>query len=81
LDVYFSIVKAYAAYIKSTHFSDEILRMARPSYDTGILIDRLIIALEHASHVAEEKSDKLSELLDELERAFEEMFRTSQARY
>jgi len=81
IDVYLSIVKAYVAYIKSTRFNDGILRMAPPGHNSGILIDRLATTLEHASQVSEEESEKLAELLDELECAFEEMFQTKQASF
>lgn len=66
--------KAYVAYIEPTHFSDGILRMATPCHTSGILIHRLTITLQHASQVATNESDKVSELLDELQCAFGEMF-------
>ncbi|KLO82041.1 Uncharacterized protein LW93_4913 [Fusarium fujikuroi] len=66
-DVYLSITKAYVAHIKSARFSDGIFRLNPPNHNSGMLIDRLIITWQHALKIAADWSDKVSELLDELD--------------
>lgn len=53
--------------------------MTSPNHNTNILIDLLTTTLKHASHVVEDKSERLSKLLHELECAFEKVMYTSQA--
>lgn len=80
-DAFISIARAFVAYIKSTRFRDGVLRVPPPSQNSGRLIEQLNTTLEYASRASKEKLTDVSELLDELEHAVDDMFRLGQASF
>lgn len=80
-DVYLSVFKALMAKIKSTSFKSGVLRAEQPSGNTGRLVEELDNAMRYASLVETKTSLSVFDLLDELELALEEMFRTGQASF